>query len=201
MPIYALHDHSPRLPEEGRYWIAPSAEVIGNVRLGLDVGIWFCAVLRGDNEPIEVGDRTNVQEGAMLHTDPGFPLRIGADCTIGHQAIVHGCTIGTNSLVGMGATVLNGARIGNNCLIGAKALVTEGKEFPDNSLIVGAPAKVARALDANTFESLRRSALNYVSNWQRYATGAKKAKSWGMRGRPPDLLPAAVTNTVTTCRR
>ena len=173
MPIYALHDHSPSLPEEGRYWIAPSAEVIGNVRLGVDVGIWFGAVLRGDNEPIEVGDRTNIQEGAMLHADPGFPLRIGTDCTIGHHAIVHGCTIGTNSLVGMGATVLNGAKIGKNCLIGARALVTEGKEFPDNSLIVGTPAKIVRTLDNEAFEGLRRSAPNYVANWQRYAAGLR----------------------------
>ena len=174
MPIYALHDHSPSLPEQGRYRIGPSAEVIGNVRLGVDVGIWFGAVLRGDNEPIEVGDRTNIQEGAMLHADPGFPLRIGADCTIGHHAIVHGCIIGTNSLIGMGATVLNGAKIGKNCLIGARALVTEGKEFPDNSLIVGAPAKIVRTLDKEAFEGLRRSALNYVANWQRYAAGLRQ---------------------------
>lgn len=174
MPIYALHDHSPSLPEQGRYWIAPSAEVIGNVRLGVDVGIWFGAVLRGDNEPIEVGERTNIQEGAMLHADPGFPLRIGSDCTIGHHAIVHGCSIGTNSLVGMGATLLNGTRIGNNCLVGARALVTEGKEFPDNSLIVGAPAKLVRTLDEETFADLRRSALNYVANWQRYAAGLNR---------------------------
>ena len=174
MPIYALHDHSPSLPEQGRYWIAPSAEVIGNVRLGLDVGIWFGAVLRGDNEPIDVGDRTNIQEGAMLHADPGFPLRIGADCTIGHHAIVHGCTIGTSSLIGMGAMVLNGAKVDSNCLVGARALVTEGKEFPDNSLIVGAPAKLVRTLNGEAFDSLRRSALNYVANWQRYDAGLRR---------------------------
>ena len=110
----------------------------------------------------------------MLHADPGFPLRIGSDCTIGHHAIVHGCTIGANSLVGMGATLLNGAKVGNNCLIGARALVTEGKQFPDNSLIVGAPAKLVRTLDVQAFEGLRRSALNYVGNWQRYAAGLRR---------------------------
>jgi len=121
MPIYALDGERPTLPEKGRYWVAPDAHVIGRVRLGLDVGIWFGAVLRGDNEPIVIGDRSNIQEGAMLHTDPGCPLTIGADCTIGHHAIIHGGIIGANSLVGMGATILNGARIGANSLVGANA--------------------------------------------------------------------------------
>ncbi len=148
MPVYALGDLAPELPETGAFWIAPDAHVIGKVRLHADVGIWFGAVLRGDNELIEIGARSNIQEGAMLHTDMGFPLSVGADCTIGHHAILHGCTIGDNSLIGMGATVLNGAKIGRNCLVGANALVTEGKEFPDNSLIVGAPARAIRVLDA-----------------------------------------------------
>ena len=130
MPIYALDETKPTLPEPGRFWIAPDAHVIGDVRVGQDVGIWFGTVVRGDNDHISIGDRTNVQEGAMLHVDPGYPLTIGTDCTIGHHAIVHGCTIGENTLVGMGATILNGAKIGANCLIGANALVTEGKEVP-----------------------------------------------------------------------
>ena len=169
MPIYALGSFEPVLPESGRFWIAPDAHVIGDVRLGLDVGVWFGSVLRGDTERLVVGDRSNIQEGAMLHADPGFPLTIGADVTVGHHAIVHGCTIGANTLVGMGTTILNGARIGANCLIGANALITEGKEFPDNSLIFGSPAKAVRTLDKSSDEQLRRSALHYVANWRRFA--------------------------------
>jgi carbonic anhydrase/acetyltransferase-like protein (isoleucine patch superfamily) len=174
MPLYTLDDVSPTLPEAGRFWIAPDAHVIGRVRLGRDVGIWFGTVIRGDNEPIEIGEGTNIQEGCMLHTDPGAPMTIGAGCTVGHHAILHGCTIGENSLVGMGATVLNGARIGANCLVGAGALVTEGKEFPDNSLIVGAPAKAIRALDEDAVQRLRRTAQHYVENWQRFANGLRR---------------------------
>lgn len=174
MPIYELDGVRPELPEADAFWIAPDAHVIGRVRLGQDVGVWFGAVLRGDNDTISVGDRTNIQEGAMLHVDPGFPMTIGADVTIGHHAIVHGCTIGDNSLIGMGATILNGARIGKNCLVGANALVTEGKEFPDNSLIVGAPAKAVRTLDAEAAEKLRASAASYVANWRRFAKGLKQ---------------------------
>lgn len=173
MPIYSLDGLSPTLPGEGAYWVAPDAHVIGKVTLGEDVGIWFGAVLRGDNEPIEIGARTNIQEGAMLHTDPGLVLRVGADCTVGHHAILHGCTIGNGSLVGMGATVLNGARIGNGCLIGANALVTENKEFPDGSLIVGSPAKAVRTLDPEAVAGLLRSAASYVRNWKRFAAGLK----------------------------
>ncbi len=169
MPIYALDDRTPSLPEPGRFWIAPDAHVIGRVILAEDVGVWFGAVLRGDNEPIEIGERSNVQEGAMLHADPGFPLVVGPDVTIGHHAILHGCTLGANTLVGMGATVLNHARIGANCLVGANALVTEGKDFPDGSLIVGAPAKAVRSLDTVAIEGLRSSASHYVENWRRYA--------------------------------
>ena len=165
MPLYALAD---------LYWIAPDASVIGKVEIGEDVGIWFGAVLRGDNEPIVIGKSTNIQEGAMVHTDPAFPVTIGEGCTIGHHAIIHGCTIGDNSLIGMGATVLNGAKIGSNCLVGANALVTEGKEFPDGSLIVGAPARAIRTLDEAAIEGLRRSARNYVANWQRFARDLKR---------------------------
>lgn len=174
MPLYALDDHVPVLPDAERCWIAPDAHVIGRVTLGADVGIWFGAVLRGDSEPILVGAGSNIQEGAMVHVDPGFPVTIGAGCTIGHHAIVHGCTLGDNTLVGMGATVLNGAKIGRNCLIGANALVTEGKEFPDNTLIVGAPAKAVRVLDEAAIEGLRRSARHYVANWQRFARGLRR---------------------------
>lgn len=148
--------------------------MIGQVELGEDAGVWFGAVLRGDNERISIGARTNIQEGAMVHTDPGHPVSIGADCTIGHHAIVHGATIGANSLVGMGATILNGARIGANCLVGANALVTERKEFPDGSLIVGSPAKALRQLDAAAIEAIRESAAHYVENWRRFARGLRR---------------------------
>ena len=174
MPLYTLDDHRPEVPAEGEFWIAPDAHVIGKVVLGKDVGVWFGAVLRGDNEPITIGDGTNIQEGTMIHTDMGFPATIGAGCTIGHHAILHGCTIGENSLVGMGATVLNGAHIGNNCLIGANALVTEGKHFPDNSLIVGSPARVIRTLDEGAVAQLRKSAESYVANWKRFVSGLRK---------------------------
>ncbi len=169
MPIYSLFDRRPRLPPAGRYWIAPNASVIGDVVLGEDCGIWFGATLRGDNETITIGARSNIQEGSTLHTDMGFPLEIGEDCTIGHNAILHGCAIGDGSLIGMGAIVLNGAKIGRSCLVGAGALVTEGKLFPDGSLIVGSPAKVMRELDDAAIAGLRKSAASYVANWRRFA--------------------------------
>ena len=173
MPCYALDGFSPELPEEGTYWLAPDAVLIGKVKLQPNASVWFGAVLRGDNELITVGENSNVQDGAVLHTDPGILLTIGKNCTIGHKAILHGCTIGDNSLIGMGATVLNGAVIGNNCLVGANALVTEGKVFPDNSLIVGSPAKAIRTLDADAVEGLKKSAESYVRNWQRFKRGLK----------------------------
>jgi len=173
MPLYALDGIEPELPPDGRFWIAPDAHVIGKVRLGAEASVWFGSVLRGDNELIEIGERTNIQEGSMLHTDIGFPMLIGPDCTIGHHAILHGCTIGANSLVGMGATVLNGARIGPKSLVGANALVTEGKSFPENSLIVGAPAKAIRTLDAEAVEMLQGTAAHYVANWKRFAAGLR----------------------------
>ncbi|MFB9953248.1 gamma carbonic anhydrase family protein [Rhizobium puerariae] len=174
MPVYALGEFEPKLPAPDRYWIAPDASVIGKVELGEDVGIWFGSVLRGDNEPITVGAGTNIQEGVMIHTDPRYPVEIGRGCTIGHHAIVHGCIIGENSLVGMGATILNGARIGRNCLIGANALVTEGKEFPDNSLIVGSPAKAIRTLDEEAVEKLKQSALRYIENWKCFSRDLRR---------------------------
>jgi carbonic anhydrase/acetyltransferase-like protein (isoleucine patch superfamily) len=173
MPLFSLDGIAPETPPAGQFWVAPDAHVIGRVRLGLNVGIWFGAVLRGDNELIEVGAGSNIQEHAMLHTDMGFPLSIGEDCTIGHRAILHGCVIGDNTLIGMGAIILNGARIGRNCLVGAGALVTEGKEFPDNALIVGAPAKAIRTLDDAAAERITLSAKSYASNWKRFAAGLK----------------------------
>lgn len=174
MPIYALGSHAPRLPPAGRFWLAPDAHVVGQVTLGEDVGVWFGAVIRGDREAIDVGSGTNVQEAAVLHTDLGFPLTIGRGCTIGHGAVVHGCTLGDNVLVGMGATVMNGAVVGANSLVAAGALVTEGKMFPEGSLIVGAPARVARPLDEARIGALRQSALSYVENWRRFAADLRR---------------------------
>jgi carbonic anhydrase/acetyltransferase-like protein (isoleucine patch superfamily) len=171
MPLYALDGVAPKLPAAGRFWIAPNASVIGKVALGEDCGVWFGATLRGDNEWITIGARSNVQEGCTFHTDMGFPLEIGEDCTIGHNAILHGCSIGDGSLVGMGAIVLNGAKIGRGCLVGAGALVTEGKSFPDFSQIVGAPARVTRTLDEDAVARLKSSADHYVENWRRFAQG------------------------------
>lgn len=174
MPVYSLEGRSPSLPPEGAYWIAPTACVIGDVTLEADVGVWFGAVLRGDNAPIVVGARSNIQEGCTFHTDVGFPLRVGEDCTVGHNAILHGCMVGDGSLVGMSSVILDGAKIGRGCLVGARALVTEGKEFPDHSLIVGSPAKVVRTLDTQSIDALRASAKQYVDNWRRFAAGLKR---------------------------
>ena len=171
MAIYALDGVAPELPESGAYWIAASADVIGRVRLERNASIWFNAVLRGDNELILVGEGSNIQDSCVLHTDMGSPLTIGRNCTIGHQAMLHGCTIGENSLVGMGATILNNAVIGKNCLIGAHTLIPEGKVIPGNSLVMGAPGKVVRELDEAAIARLTKAASNYVRNWQRFAKG------------------------------
>lgn len=171
MPLYAIDGVAPQTPAADRYWIAPNATVIGNVAIGDEVGIWFGVVIRGDNERITIGPRTNVQENCIFHTDYGFPLTIEEDCTIGHGVILHGCAIGAGSLIGMGATLLNGAKIGRNCLVGAGALVTEGKAFEDGSLIVGSPAKAVRTLDADAIARLKLSAALYVQNWRRFAAG------------------------------
>jgi carbonic anhydrase/acetyltransferase-like protein (isoleucine patch superfamily) len=184
MTLYALDGMAPEIdPDVG--WIAPTAVLVGRVIVHADAGIWFGVVARGDNEAITIGARSNVQENTVLHTDMGFPLTIGEGCTIGHKAMLHGCTIGDNTLIGMGATVLNGARIGKNCLIGAGALITEGKEIPDGSLVVGAPGKVIRALDEAAIERLRKSADGYVRNARRFAAGLVDVTA-----RPNDFEPA-----------
>src|SRR5262245_13500214 len=152
MPIFELDGQAPEFPADKRYFVAETAVLIGKVRLKTDANVWFGAVLRGDNEWIEIGERSDVQDNCTLHTDPGYPLTVGTNSLIGHNVVLHGCKVGNNSLIGMGAVVLNGAKIGNNSLVGAGALVTEGKEFPDNSLIVGAPARAIRSLDEKAVE-------------------------------------------------
>ena len=174
MAIFELDGTAPDLPGEGCYWIAESAIVIGRVRLKTDASVWFGSVLRGDTEWIELGERSQIQDNATLHTDLGFPITIGDNCVIGHNVILHGCMIASNSLIGMGAIVLNGARIGRNCLVGAGALVTEGKEFPDNSLIVGSPARALRTLDEKALEMILDSADIYVRRWQQYSKGLRR---------------------------
>ena len=174
MAIFELEGQAPELPGEGRYWIAESASVIGRVRLRPNASVWFGAVLRGDNEWIELGERSQIQDNCTLHTDPGFPIVIGEDATIGHNVVLHGCIIGSRSLVGMGAILLNGAKIGRNCLVGAGALITEGKEFPDDSLIVGSPARAVRNIDQKTSDMILESADLYVQRWKQYAKGLKR---------------------------
>ena len=172
MAIYEPDGRSPQLGTGA--WVAETAQVIGGVELGENASVWFGAVIRGDNETIRVGRNTNVQDQSVLHSDHGKPLTIGNDVTIGHQVMLHGCTIGDNTLIGIQAVVLNGAKIGRNCIVGAGSVVTEGKEFPDNSLIVGSPAKVIRTLDEAAAAKLAQSAEGYVGNARRYAAGLKK---------------------------
>jgi carbonic anhydrase/acetyltransferase-like protein (isoleucine patch superfamily) len=174
MAIYELDGQSPEFPADGLYWVAETATVVGRVRLHSDVSIWYGSVLRGDNEWIDIGARSQIQDNATLHTDPGFPLTIGQDCVIGHNVVLHGCTIGDNTLIGMGTTVLNGAKIGANCLVGANALITEGKAFPDNSVILGAPAKAVREVDDKAKAMIARGADVYVRRWKQYAAGLKR---------------------------
>jgi carbonic anhydrase/acetyltransferase-like protein (isoleucine patch superfamily) len=169
MPLYAIDGKQPTLGTDA--WVAPSADVIGDTHLADEASVWFGAVIRADNTPIMIGARSNVQENAMLHSDPGAPLTIGADCTIGHQAILHGCTVEDNVLIGMGAIVLNNAVIAQGCIVGAGALVTEGKTFPPNSLIIGSPARAVRTLDENTAATMRLSALGYVNKSKLFAKG------------------------------
>ncbi|WP_298830248.1 gamma carbonic anhydrase family protein [uncultured Piscinibacter sp.] len=172
MAIYQLDDDIPRIADSA--WVADSAQVIGRVELQQGASVWFGAVLRGDNDWITVGRGSNVQDGSVLHTDPGCPLVIGQDVTVGHQVTLHGCTIGDGSLIGIQAVVLNNAKIGRNCLVGAGALVTEGKEFPDGSLIMGSPAKVVKQLSPEQFERVRQGAIHYAEKAERYRKGLKK---------------------------
>lgn len=172
MAIYQLEGIAPRISDSA--WVADSAQVMGNVELAEDASIWFGVVVRGDTEIIRIGQRTNIQDLCVLHADVGMPLTVGDDVTVGHQVMLHGCTIGDGSLIGIGAVVLNGAKIGKGCLVGAGSLVTEGKEFPDGSMILGSPAKVVRQLTPEQLEGLRLSAQHYVSNARRFSTGLSK---------------------------
>jgi carbonic anhydrase/acetyltransferase-like protein (isoleucine patch superfamily) len=174
MPIYELDGQAPELPGEEDYWVAETATLIGRVHLKAQTSVWFGAVLRGDNEWIELGERSQIQDNATLHTDPGFPMVIGSNCVIGHNVILHGCTIGDDSLIGMGAIMLNGVKIGKNSLVGAGSVVTEGKTFPDNSLIVGAPARAIRTVDQKVIDMIRHGADVYVRRSRQYAKGLKR---------------------------
>ncbi len=169
MPVYALGDLHPELPPPGQFWIAPDAQVIGKVTMHKNSSLWFGVVARGDMDRLSIGENSNIQDGTVLHSDAGFPMTVGKGVTVGHKAMLHGCIIGDNSLIGIGATVLNGAVIGKNCLIGAHALITEGKQIPDNSMVVGAPGKIIRTVTDEMAQMLQASAEHYVQNWQRYA--------------------------------
>ena len=172
MALYQLDNDIPRLAEGA--WVADSAQVIGNVELGEGASVWFGAILRGDTEPLRIGRGTNVQESTVIHADKGYPVTLGDDVTIGHQVMLHGCTVGDGSLIGIQAVVLNGARIGKHCLVGAGSLVTEGKEFPDGSMIMGTPAKVVRPLTPEQILGLKHIAAHYVENARRFKAGLKK---------------------------
>lgn len=172
MAVYSLDDKTPALADD--VWVADSASVIGNVVMHEGSSVWFGAVVRGDNEPIVIGKRSNVQDGSVLHSDPGSPLHIGEGVTLGHQVMVHGCTIGDNTLIGIGATILNGAKIGKNCIIGAHALITEGKVIPDGSMVMGAPGKVVKELTPPQIMMLQGSAEVYVQNAKRFKAGLKR---------------------------
>ena len=158
-----------KIQNSGDNWVAPNANVIGDVTLEKNTSIWFNATLRGDIENIYVGEGSNVQDGSVLHTDPGYPLKIGKNVTVGHLVMLHGCTIGDNSLIGIGAVILNNAKIGNNCVIGAKSLITENKEIPDNSLVVGSPGRVIRKVTNEEAQAIKANAIRYQENWKKYA--------------------------------
>lgn len=174
MPIYALDGVEPELPSDGSHWVAPNAVLIGRVRLLKNASVWFGAVLRGDNDLIEVGENSNIQDNSVCHTDPGQPVIIGANVTVGHNVILHSTTVGGGSLIGMGSTLLNRSKIGRDCLIGANSLVSEGKEFPDGSLVVGAPARLVRALDERQIAIMKISSEVYVQNYRRFRAGLKR---------------------------
>ena len=162
-----------KLKNFGENWVAPNATIIGDVTLEKNTSIWFNATLRGDIENIHIGEGSNIQDGSVLHTDPGCPLKVGKNVTVGHLVMLHGCTIGDNSLIGIGAVILNKAKIGNNCIIGAKALITENKEIPDNSLVVGSPGKVIRKLTEEEIKTVKENAIHYQENWKKYSKSIK----------------------------
>lgn len=176
MAVYALGESVPQLPENGHYWIAPDARVIGDVVMHRNSSVWYGCVVRGDTDRIEIGEDSNIQDLSVLHTDLGITLKIGKGVTVGHQAMLHGCEIGDNSLIGIGAIVLNRAKIGKNCIVGAHALIPEGKEIPDNSLVVGAPGRVIRTLDDDTAAMLKLSAEHYVENHRRHREELREIK-------------------------
>ncbi|WP_334151133.1 gamma carbonic anhydrase family protein [Hyphomicrobium sp.] len=171
MALYELESVRPSTPADGSFWVAPNAVVLGKVVIETDASVWFGAVLRGDNEPIRVGARSNVQDGCVLHTDPGFPLEIGEDCTVGHMVMLHGCTIGRGSLIGIGSIIMNGAKIGEECLIGANTLIPEGKVIPPRSMVLGSPGKIVRELSDEDARRFGGAAGRYVKNWKRYKSG------------------------------
>ena len=174
MAIYELDGAKPELPGSGNYWVAASAEVMGRVVLKENSSVWYGCVLRGDNDPIIVGENSNIQDLSVLHPDIGFPITIGANVTVGHRVILHACTIGDDTLIGMGSTILNRAKIGKNCIIGANSLISEGKEIPDNSLVMGAPGKVVKEVSPQQVQMIRLSALHYVENWQKHQAKLKR---------------------------
>ncbi len=174
MPLFSLRGESPDLAPSDRCYVADTAVVIGKVRIKIGASVWFGAVVRGDNEWIEIGERTSIQDNCTLHTDPGFPLTVGSGCTVGHNSILHGCLIGNNTLIGMGAILLNGAKVGSNCIVGAGALVGEKMVVPDNTLVVGSPARKIRNNDAATVKLIERSAEIYFQRWQTYASALKR---------------------------
>jgi len=170
--LYQLDSHTPDVAESA--WIADNAQVIGAVHLAANASVWFGVTVRGDTETISIGEGSNIQDGSVLHADVGKPLTVGKNVTVGHMVMLHGCTIGDESLIGIGAVVLNGAKIGKNCLVGAGSLVTEGKEFPDGSMIMGSPAKVVRELTPEQIQGLRLSAQHYIENAHRFKAGLKR---------------------------
>ncbi len=168
MSFYALGDKTPIVPQSGNWWVAPNAQIIGDVELKENASIWFGAVLRGDNEPIVIGENSNVQDNSILHTDPGSPLIIGKNCLIGHNVMLHGCLIGDGTLIGIGANVLDGSKIGKNCLIGAQSLIREKQEISDNSVVIGAPGKVVREISPELKTMIAAGVADYVQNWRRF---------------------------------
>jgi len=174
MALFELDGVKPVTPDSGNFWVAENATVLGRVILKENASVWFNCVLRGDNDPIEIGENSNIQDSCVLHTDHGVPLTIGKDVTVGHMVMLHGCTIADETLIGIGSTILNGARIGRNCIIGAHSLIPEGKEIPDNSLVMGTPGKVVKELRPEQVALIKASAQGYVANWKRFKAGLKR---------------------------